>query len=356
MLSNLKLAPKFTLLLSLVFISAIAISGAVLSQITLQRAGNDVAYKGQILMEAMSSVREYTNSQVNPLIEPKIETSKEFIPQAIPSYSVREVFEILRKNPNYKDYFYKDALLNPTNLRDKADDFEAKIVEQFREKSDLKEISGFRTKAGEKVFYYTRPIVVTKQSCLRCHSTPEAAPKSQLVTYGPQNGFGWKLNKVLGVQTIYVPSEEVFAIAHQYLALVMGIFIGIFAIVISLINFLLKQAVIQPIRPMARLAQKISNEQLSSDPADEESDLASLEKAAKNSDELGQLARLFKQMAKAIYGREQSFAQQLQELRNKSEQIKGRTLSRSSDIAYFRTLQQKAKTIRSKKKGSSEAP
>lgn len=355
MLSNLKLAPKFTLLLSLVFISAIAISGAVLSQTTLQRAGKDVAYKGQILMEAMSSVREYTNSQVNPLIEPKVETSKEFIPQAIPSYSVREVFEILRKNPNYKDYFYKDALINPTNLRDKADEFEAKIVEQFREKSELKEISGFRAKAGEKIFYYARPIVIKKQSCLRCHSTPEAAPKSQLVTYGPQNGFNWKLNKVLGVQTIYVPSEEVFTLAHRYLALVMGIFIGIFAIVILLINFLLKQAVIQPIRPMAKLAQKISNEQFSSD-QDEESDLASLEKAAKNSDELGQLARLLKQMAKAIYGREQSFAQQLQELRNKSEQIKDRTLSRSSDIAYFKTLQQKAKTIRSKKKGSSEAP
>lgn len=350
MLNNLKLAPRFTLLLSIVFISAIIISGVILSQATQHKAEADVVSQGRILMEMVNSVRNYTDTQVNPLVAPKQETSPKFLPQAIPSYAAREVFENLRQNKEYKEFLYKDALLNPTNLRDKTDDFEEKIVERFRKESGLKEISGFRNLFGKQVFYSTHPIIITKQSCLRCHSTPEAAPKSQIATYGSANGFGWELNKVLGVQTLYIPSEEVFGIAHQYLALVMGIFIGIFAVVILLINFLLKQAVIQPIRPMARLAQKISTEQFDQS---QESDMESLDKAAKKSDELGQLARLFKQMTHAISEREQSFAQQLQQLRTKSEQMKARAQSKDSEIAYLKALQQKAETIRNKAKGLS---
>lgn len=352
MLTNLKLAPKFTVLLSLVFISAIAISGAILSQTTLQRAEADVAYKGKILMGLMNSVRTYTNNEINPLVAPRVETAPKFIPQSIPSYSVRQVFEILRKDSDYKDYFYKDAVLNPTNLRDYVDEFEVDLVKQFREDPNLKEVSGFRNRSGEEVFYYAQPITIKKQSCLRCHSTPEAAPKSQLATYGSEHGFGWELDKVLGTQTIYVPSEEIFAAARHNLSLVMGIFIGIFALVILLINYLLKQAVIQPIRPMARLAQKISSEQFMME-ENEEADLDSLEKVSKKSDELGQLARLFQQMAHSIYVREQSLAQQLQQIRNKSDQTKARTQARTSEMAYLKSLQEKSQTIRSKTKSSS---
>jgi hypothetical protein len=83
-----------------------------------------------------------------------------------------------------------------------------------------------------------------------------------------------------------------------------------------------------------------------------ESDIESLGRVARKSDELGQLARLFNQMAQAIYGREQSFAKQLQELRIKSEQMKTRTQSNNNEISYFKALQQKAQMIRNKAKSS----
>jgi len=130
--------------------------------------------------------------------------------------------------------------------------------------------------------------------------------------------------------------------ARQYLGLVMGIFIIVFAFVILLINFLLKQAVIQPIRPIARLAQKISSDCFAQA---EKSDIKSLEKAAKNSDELGQLARLFKQMVQTVSVREQSLAPQLQQLRANSEQMKVRTESKDIELAYLKALQQKAKPL-----------
>ena len=135
--------------------------------------------------------------------------------------------------------------------------------------------------------------------------------------------------------------------ARQYLSLVRGIFIVIFALVILLINFLLKQAVIQPIRPMARLAKKISSDCFDQV---EESDIKSLKKAVKSSDKLGRLAQLFKQMVQAISVHEQSFAQQLQKLRAKSEQMKFRTEYKETEIAYLKALQQKAKPLETSQK------
>jgi hypothetical protein len=204
MLKNLKLTAKFSLMLVVVFIGGIIISGAALSKVLEQRAEREVSSQAAILIKAMNAVRTYTNERVNPLLAPKLETEPVFIPETVPAYSATEVFENLRKNEEYRNFFYKEATLNPTNLRDKADAFEAKIVERFRNESNTKEISGFRNLPGGEVFYIARPLAITKESCLRCHSTPEAAPKSQIATYGSEWGFGWKLNEIVAAQVISV--------------------------------------------------------------------------------------------------------------------------------------------------------
>ncbi|HAA27911.1 MAG TPA: histidine kinase [Cyanobacteria bacterium UBA8553] len=351
MLKNLKLAPRFTILLSLVFISSIILTGVILSQAVHHKAKTEVADQGSLIMAMMISVRDYTSTNINPLLKSRLETDPNFIRETVPAFSAITVFQNFIKQPKYKDFYYKEAVINPTNPQDEANDFEKKIVKQFWNQSDLPEVSNFTERSGKQVFYTARPIVIKDKSCLRCHSIPALAPKSQLAKYGSKNGFGWKLNDIVGIQIVYVPSEEVFSIAHRYLSLVMGIFIAIFALVILLINFLLKRTVVQPIRPMARLAQKISNEQFSADNY-EEAEIESLEKVAKKTDELGQLARLFQQMAHAIYAREQDFAQQLQQLRNKSEQGQGYTPTSNNRIAYFKALQQKAQTIRNRMKGT----
>lgn len=265
MLRNLKLGTRFNLLLLLVFIFSVSLSGVVLSRVLEQKAQEEVTSKALTLMQTMTAVRSYTSTHVNPLLAPRLETESVFIPETVPAYAATEVFENLRSNEGYKNFFYKEATLNPTNLRDKVDTFEAKIVERFRQESGTKELSDFRNLPSGRVFYIARPLAITKESCLRCHSTPEAAPKSQLATYGTENGFGWKLNEIVAAQIISVPADEVFASAKQSLSLAMGIFIGIFAVVIITINFLLKQTVIQPVRKIAHLAKEVSTGKITDD-------------------------------------------------------------------------------------------
>lgn len=343
-----KLATKFTLLLLLVFVGAIGISGLVLSKALAQKAEGEIDYRSQLLSDTMNSVRNFTNTRVSPLLMPLVETQPTFIPEAIPAYTVREVFEGLRKNEEYRDFFYKDAVLNPTNLRDKADEFETQLVERFQKEPGLKTISGFRDSFDEQLFYSARPFSVKNPTCLRCHSTPEQAPKSHIASYGSENGFGWTLNEVLGTQIVYVPASKVFEDAKRASFLFVSIFASIFAFVIWLINFLLKRNVIQPIKPMAQLAQKISSNEISAEEA-EEFEHKKLNSVAKRNDELGQLGRVFQHMVREIYAREQQLKQQLQKLRLEIDDAKRqRQVAEIAESESFQQLQAEAKEIRNR--------
>lgn len=258
MLKNLKIGTKFTLLLTIVFIISIVVTGTALSSVLQHRAQIEVTAKASILIKTMSSVRKYTQDQVRNLLLSRLETEPLFIPETVPAYSATEVFANLRKNEEYQNFFYKEATLNPTNLRDKADNYEAKIVERFRQNPALKEIADFRNLPEGTVFYIARPLAVTEQSCLQCHLTPDKAPKSQLRTYGSENGFGWKLNEIVAAQIVSVPSEEIFNSANRTWLLIMAFLIAIFAVIVILINFLIKKTIIQRIRKIEKIAHKVS--------------------------------------------------------------------------------------------------
>lgn len=286
MLQNLKLKQKFTIFLTVILVAGISLSGAALSYVLRQNAQADVEATGLMLMEVMTSVRDYTDIQVHPELVDKFENK--FLPQSVPAFSAREVFEGLRKDRDYRDFFYKEATLNPTNLRDKADAFETDIVEQFREKKDLKEISGFHATPSGDIFYVARPLSVSRESCLRCHSTPTAAPKSMIERYGSNNGFGWQLNEIVGAKMVSVPASKVVNKAYQSSGLILSIVFLMFIAVIVLVNALLNQQVIKPLKRIMRTADEVSMGNL-----DIEFDQAS-------NDEIGSLAKSFGRMQMSL--------------------------------------------------------
>jgi HAMP domain-containing protein len=258
MFKNLTLSTKLNLLLLLIFVGVVAASGLVLSEVLGRNAEKTVASQALTLIETMSSVREYTDTEVNPELAPRLETDEWFLPQTVPAYSAREVFENLRRREQYSDFFYKEATLNPTNPRDRADAFEAVLVENFRDRPELKEVQGFRTLPSGKLFYVARPLAVTEESCLRCHGTPEAAPASQIATYGKESGFGWELNEIVGAQIISVPASAVLATARNLQFVVIGILSGFFLIAILILNLFLKFAIAKPLKKMAHLSKQVS--------------------------------------------------------------------------------------------------
>lgn len=289
MFNKLTINAKFNLILIIVFIMSIFISGTVLSSVLERRAQYEVASKARILIQTMNSVRNYTQNRINPLLAPKLETESAFIPETVPAFSATEVFDNLRKNnEEYNNFLYREAALNPTNQRDKADAFEAEILNKFRQNSNKKEDSGYRDFDEGQVFYIARPLVIKEQSCLRCHSTPEEAPRSQLITYGTVNGFGWKLNEIVATQIIFVPSEEVFSNAFQNFVIIILVFTSTCVFMILSINYLLKKVVVKRITQISIAAQAVSKGDMSAN-------------FAHNShDEIGELAMALKRLKSSL--------------------------------------------------------
>lgn len=312
MLRKLRLGTKFTLLLTLVFIAGVVISGLTLSAAMQHKAEGEVTAKAEMLTQAMNSVRTYTSDNIRPLLADQLATSPEFISETVPAYAATEVFEQFRSQPGYENFFYKEATLNPTNPRDQADDFETNLVDQFRAQPDLQKLSGYRALNSQNLFYTARPLAVSKASCLECHSTPSTAPKSQLVSFGSQGGFGWQLDEIVAAQTIYVPADAVFHQGRQYLVLVMGVFVSIFAALGLLLNDLLKRTVIQPINQLTAIARRVSSGTMT---AEQMSELEAepMTKVARRADEPGQLARAFQVMAHEVAAREQNLSQAVED-------------------------------------------
>jgi HAMP domain-containing protein len=111
---------------------------------------------------------------------------------------------------------------------------------------------------GGELFYVASPLVISEKSCLRCHSTPENAPKSQIATYGRDNGFGWQLNEIIGAKIVSVPASTVFNEARRLQFLVIGSLSVFFLLAMIMINIFLKFAVTNPLKRMAQLSKKVS--------------------------------------------------------------------------------------------------
>jgi hypothetical protein len=127
----------------------------------------------------------------------------EFHPQSVPAFAATETFGYLREK--FPDYFYKEATLNPTNPRDRTTDWESDVVNQFRGNSSQAEFISSRESPTGTALFLARPIRVNNVSCLECHSTPDKAPAEMIKLYGGDNGFGWKLDDVIGAQIVSVP-------------------------------------------------------------------------------------------------------------------------------------------------------
>ena len=161
----------------------------------------------QKLLDAQKQMLESVKNKPAELLD------TEFHPQSVPAFAATEIFTYLRGK--YPDYFYKEATLNPTNPRDRASDWEADIVNQFRGNPALPEYLGKRETPTGTALVLARPIQIKNVSCLTCHSTPDKAPPEMMKQYSDANGFGWKMDEIIGAQVVSVPMSLPVGMADE---------------------------------------------------------------------------------------------------------------------------------------------
>ncbi|WP_138514809.1 c-type heme family protein [Rhodoferax bucti] len=276
---------KFNLVLITVFLVGFAAASMMSRQLLQENARDEVIRNARLLMDTAIAVRSYTVEQIKPQLDPQL--AEVFLPQTVPAYAATETLAHVQKK--YPDYSYKEATLNPTNPRDRATDWEADLVQQFRQSSDAKELISERMGATGRQLYIAKPIQISNAACLACHSVPAAAPASMLKVYGEANGFGWKHNEVIGAQVVTVPMEIAIRNADRALNTFMLSLAGVFFVVFVVLNLMLSWLIVQPIRAMAGAADKIST-----------GDFDVPEFAEKGTDEMSVLGSAFNRMRRSL--------------------------------------------------------
>lgn len=282
-----RLLIKFNLIFLVVFGLGMIPTGWLSYQFLRAEARDQVIQQAKLMMQASTSVRWYTTNQIKPLLETRKELRSDFLPQTVPAYGATEVFNHIHHA--YPDYLYKEATLNPTNLRDRAVDWEADIVNQFRNDPGRKEFLGERdTPAGLSLFY-ARPITITNPACLECHDVPARAPASMLHQYGPNNGFGWKPNETVGAQIISVPDSLPARIADKGAKTLVTYLVIIAVLTLAVLDLVLYFSVLRPVARLSAMADDISK-----------GNLGVSELPVSGKDEISMLARSFNRMHRSL--------------------------------------------------------
>ena len=249
-----KLLLKFNLILVVMFLIGLAASFYMANDLLQKNARDETRENARIMMESALAVRAYTNSQIKPLLDTQMRY--QFLPQTVPAYSATEYFNNLRKS--FPEYMYKEATINPTNLRDRAEGWEVDVVSHFRENADVKELIGERQSATGPMLYLAKPLRINDGKCLVCHSTVDAAPQTMLDKYGPANGFGWQFKDVVGAQIVSVPYTLPLQRANTALQSFVYLLVGVFVFLFVTVNFLLYTLVVNPVRRLRSIADQVS--------------------------------------------------------------------------------------------------
>jgi protein-histidine pros-kinase len=249
------LSLKFNLIFITVFGLGLAATVFIANRFLQDNAREETVQQARLMMESAGSTRNYTSTEIRPILERYQRANGVFYPETVPAFSAIKIFSYLRKT--YPNYSYREATLNPTNPEDRAVDWESDIINVFRNDPTKLEFVGERDAPSGRSLFLAKPITA-KQSCLECHSTPDVAPPALVKIYGANNGFGWKLNEVVSAQIVSVPMSVPQAVASKALWNLMLWLAAIAVISLILLNFTLILAVIRPVSRLSTAADQIS--------------------------------------------------------------------------------------------------
>ena len=107
--------------------------------------------------------------------------------------------------------------------------------------------------------------------------------------YGTANGYGWKLNEVIGSQIVSVPLSVPLEHANHVFNVFILSLVSIFTLIFILINVLLKIFVVKPVQRITTIAEVLSKGEVSED-----------EFNVKGNDDIAKLSQSFNRMRRSL--------------------------------------------------------
>ncbi|MBU0987636.1 MAG: DUF3365 domain-containing protein, partial [Proteobacteria bacterium] len=153
-------------------------------------------------------IREYVAETLRPLTF-NLVAQGAFLPETMStSFVARNIFEKVRKK--FPDYIIKFSADNPRNSVNQAGPEELNMIKYFND-NPLENIWTGEISMGGRRYFAKFSAMRMEKGCLHCHGDPADAPAQLLEIYGATAGFHLPLGKVVGLDTIAIPSEKISA-------------------------------------------------------------------------------------------------------------------------------------------------
>jgi len=250
-----KLLTKFNLILLVLFGTGGVVILQVANSFLLRNARREVLQEAELMMASAKAIRDYTSSDLAPLLQQNPEHKTRFLAETVPAFGAITTFSKLRQR--YPDYTYREATLNPTSPEHRATDWEADVIQYLRDHTDQKQISGERETPTGSSLYLAMPLVAEAR-CMECHSRPAVAPRAMIATYGSNNGFGWKPGSIIAAQIVSVPMSLPVQIAKKAFRLLLIYLVITIIVTIIALDAGVYFIVIRPLKRLSDAADRAS--------------------------------------------------------------------------------------------------
>jgi protein-histidine pros-kinase len=253
-----RLQNQFSITLGVTFLISFVIVAIMFYRAALSQAEQEAMREARMMLAAATAARNYSADRVTPLLIDRTmdRTSAPFAPEIVPAFAAQSIMK--RFNAVFPEYAYREAALNPTNIDDLAASWEVDLIQRFRKEPGLAELAGERTEGSERSSYIAQPIRISDPACLACHGEPAKAPAALVAAYGPNHGFGWKQDEVIGARIMVVPKSERLATALSgvlWFLIAMGCVL-IVAVMVTV--FMVRRAVVAPVDRLDEQAERLS--------------------------------------------------------------------------------------------------
>jgi hypothetical protein len=247
--------------IGIVFLMAAVIIVIIVNYGMRQQALIEAQAKARIILDRNLATHTYFSQIMKPSIFAWSEPfrSKEYFDHTWMSstYAIREI-EKYFKSLNPSGYSFKDAAIDARSPENEADEYERAFIEKLNADKRLESESIVRRIDGKPYLVVSRKGEVMEASCLRCHSTPQNAPKGMIDHYGPERSFNRKAGDTASAVSLRIPLSEAYAAANIFSLKLSAILIGILICIFTIQYWFYRCFLLKPLNVIRDKAKEIA--------------------------------------------------------------------------------------------------
>ncbi len=219
--------------------------------------------KAKIILDQNLAIHTYFSHKLKPNVFEALKGKMDdayFDPVWMSStHAVRNINQY-RQKLDGSNYYYKECAVNARSPQNEADVLEAAFISRLNKDKDLSVESHVRTLDGVEYLQVLRRGETMEGPCLRCHSTPAAAPADMVKVFGPERSFGRSEGDVVSAISIRVPLAVPLAAAQRMAVSLSVAVLGLIALLGLLFVYFSRILFTIPLNKMRRQTKMIASD------------------------------------------------------------------------------------------------